>query len=124
MPIVSADQAPTFNIPGVVFTGLASPSRGARETAVWRVVMQPGTPANVHRLSREEILVAVSGAARVSIGGIESDFTSGSAVIVPVDTDFALFNPGSEPFEAIAVLPVGGKAMLPGIDAFTPPWAE
>lgn len=124
MPIVSADEAPTFSIPGVVFTGLASPSRGARENAVWRVVMEPETPANVHRLSREEILVAIAGTARVSIDGVETDLPAGSAVIVPVDTDFALFNPGSEPFEAIAVFPVGGKAILPGIDPFTPPWAE
>ncbi len=36
----------------------------------------------------------ISGAARVSIGGVESDFAAGSAVIVPADTDFALFNPG------------------------------
>ncbi len=124
MPIISAQAAPTFDIPGVTFTGLAAPSRGARENSVWRLVMQPGTPANIHRLSREEILVAISGSARVSIDGIESEFTAGSAVIVPPDTEFALFNPGSEPFEAVAVLPVGGKAILADAAAFTPPWAE
>jgi mannose-6-phosphate isomerase-like protein (cupin superfamily) len=124
MPIISADSAPTFAIPGVVFTGLAAPSRGARENAVWRVVMQPGTPANVHRLSREEIIVAVSGAARVSIDGVEAELTAGGAVVVPPYTDFALFNPGSEPFEAVAILPVGGMATVPGAAPFTPPWAE
>ncbi|MCA9589571.1 MAG: cupin domain-containing protein, partial [Myxococcales bacterium] len=93
MPIISSQDAPTFDIPGVRFIGLAAPSRGATENAVWRVVMQPGTPANVHRLSREEVLVAVSGSARVSIAGVESELTAGSAVIVPPDTDFALYNP-------------------------------
>lgn len=124
MPIISAESAPTFDIPGVTFTGLAAPSRGALDTSVWRVVMQPGTPANLHRLSREEILVAISGTARVSIGGIESDFAAGGAVIVPADTDFSLSNPGPEPFEAVAVLPVGGTASMPGGEPFTPPWAE
>ena len=124
MPIISSQDAPTFDIPGVRFIGLAAPGRGATENAVWRVVMQPGTPANVHRLSREEVLVAVSGSARVSIAGVESELTAGSAVIVPPDTDFALYNPGAEPFEAVAVLPVGGQAMRPGAPAFTPPWAE
>ena len=127
MPIVTASAAPSFNlpgVPGVVFTGLAAPSRGAQENAVWRVVMQPGTPANVHRLSREEVLIAIRGSARVSIDGVQTDIEAGSAVIVPPDTDFALFNPGSEPFEAIAVLPVGGQATVPGAAPFTPPWAE
>ncbi|MCB1489611.1 MAG: cupin domain-containing protein [Bauldia sp.] len=124
MPIVSADAAPTFDIPGVTFTGLAAPSRGASENAVWRFVMQPGTPANLHRLSREEVLVAISGSARVSIGGAESEFTAGSAVIVPPDTEFALYNPGVEPFEAVAVLPVGGQAVIGDAKPFTPPWAE
>ena len=124
MPIISARSAPTFDIPGVTFTGLAAPSRGASENSVWRVAMRPGTPANIHRLSREEILVAISGSARVSIDGTESEFTAGSAVIVPPDTEFALYNPGTEPFEAVAVLPVGGQAMIGDAPPFTPPWAE
>ena len=124
MPVVSAASAPTFAIPGVIFTGLAAPSRGARENAVWRLVMEPGTPANVHRLTREEILVAISGSARVSIAGVEAELMAGDAVIVPAYTDFAMFNPGAEPFAAVAVLPVGGQGILPGKPAFTPPWAE
>jgi mannose-6-phosphate isomerase-like protein (cupin superfamily) len=124
MPIITANEAPTFDIPGVAFTGLASPARGATENAVWRLVMAPGTPPNPHRLTREEIIVAVSGTARVSVAGVESNLAAGGAVVVPPDTDFALSNPGPDPFEAVAVLPVGGKAVIPGVEAFTPPWAE
>ncbi len=124
MTIVSPAKDSTFDIPGVTFTGLAAPSRGARENAVWRLRMLPGTPANPHRLTREEVIVAISGNARVTIGGVDADLPEGCAVIVPPDTEFSLFNPGDVPFEAVAVLPVGGKAILPGTPAFTPPWAE
>ena len=123
MPIVSPSKAATFDIPGVTFVGLAAPSRGARETAVWRVRMLAGTPPTPHRLTREEVIVALSGSARVRIGDVESDLPEGCAVIVPADVDFALSNPGNVCFEAIAVLPVGGKAIMDGGDAFTPPWA-
>jgi hypothetical protein len=44
------------------------------------------------------------------------------AVSLPF-VDFRLDNPGDVPFEAISVLPVGGRAMLPGRAPFTPPWA-
>ena len=97
MTVVSPSQASTFDIPGVTFTGLAAPSRGARENAVWRLRMLPGTPPNPHRLTREEVIVAVSGSARVSIAGVESELPEGSAVIVPPDTEFALYQPGVSP---------------------------
>ena len=123
MPIVSPSKAATFDLPGVTFTGLAAPSRGASETAGWRVTMRAGTPPTAHRLTREEVKVALSGSARVRIAGTESDLPEGCAVIVPANVEFALFNPGKSCFEAIAVLPVGGKAILEDGSAFTPPWA-
>ena len=42
---------------------------------------------------------------------------------IPAFTDFALGNPGEAPFEAVAVFPVGGRAMIAGQTPFTPPWA-
>jgi hypothetical protein len=47
----------------------------------------------------------------------------GGAVIVPADTDFALANPYEAPFRAVAVLPVGGAAVMDG-DTFVPPWVR
>ena len=37
---------------------------------------------------------------------------------------FDLANPYEEPFEAVAVMPVGGRATIPGEAPFVPPWAE
>ncbi len=124
MPVIPAAEAPSFDIPGVRFTGLASPSRGARETAVWRLTMDPSTEPTTHRLTREEIFIAIAGKGRFKIGTEEFDVAAGGAVIVPEDTDFALSNPHDAPFEAVAVLPVGGRARLGDQPAFTPPWAE
>ena len=49
---------------------------------------------------------------------------AGEALIVPADETFELANPHDEAFEAVAVMPVGGRATLPGGDPFVPPWAE
>ncbi len=124
MTIIHAADAPLFEIPGVRFTGLASPKRGARETCAWRVRLDPGTEPTVHRLTREEIFVALSGAATVHLNGATHELAAGDAAIVPADTDFALGNPGETPFEAVVVFPVGGQAMHEGQAPFTPPWAE
>ena len=123
MPVISASDAPRFALPGVTFTGLAAPSRGARETAVWRIALDPGAPGAPHRVTREEIFIAVAGRAVATVGGERHEVAAGSALVIPADTVFSLANPGQEPFEAVVVLPVGGQAAYEGQAPFTPPWA-
>jgi mannose-6-phosphate isomerase-like protein (cupin superfamily) len=121
--LIAAAAAPTFTLPGIEFTGLAAPSRGASESSVWMVRIGPGTPGTPHRLTREEVIVAVEGRARATVGGVDYELEAGGAVIVPPRTEFALANPYAEPFTAVAVLPVGGAAEMNG-ETFIPPWAQ
>ena len=123
MPIIRSSTAPTFTMPGLAVTGLASPSRGARETCAWRLTLAPGTPGALHSVDREEIFVAIAGRALATVGGVEHELATGDALVVPAGEPFALANPGDEPFEAIVALPVGGRATMPEGEAFTPPWA-
>jgi quercetin dioxygenase-like cupin family protein len=123
MTFIAAADAPIFEIPGVTFTGLASPSRGSSENAVWRLSMAPGTAPHPHRLTREEIFVALSGCAEATVGLQRHQLSPGCALVVPAGEDFALSNPHDAPFEALAVLPVGAEAVIPGQAPFVPPWA-
>jgi mannose-6-phosphate isomerase-like protein (cupin superfamily) len=123
MPIIRASTAPTFTMPGLAVTGLASPSRGARETCAWRLTLEPGAPGATHSVDREEIFVAIAGRALATVGGVEHELATGDALVVPAGEPFALANPGDEPFQAIVAFPVGGRAAMPEGDAFTPPWA-
>jgi len=124
MPLITAAAAPVFELPGVRFTGLAAPSRGARETAVCLVSIAPGTVPTAHRLTREETFVAIEGAARATLAGVDYELAAGSALVVPPDTEFALANPHDAPFRAVVALPVGGQAVIGEAAPFTPPWAE
>lgn len=123
MPIIKATAAPTFELHGAVFTGLASPTRGATETCVWRVTIAPGNPGATHTVDREEVFAVLGGRARATIGDEIHELAPGDALIVPPHVGFSLANPHDEPFEAVCVLPVGGRACLPSGDAFVPPWA-
>ena len=86
MPHIPSSDAKVFKIPGTTgttFTVLAAPSRGSHENAVWRVTLDPGTPAKVHQLTREEILIATAGSATASLNGSEISFNAGDALVVP-----------------------------------------
>ena len=122
MPLIRSSAAPSFDIPDLSVLGLAAPSRGARETCVWRVTLPPGAAGAAHTVDREEIFVALSGEARFALDGEDEALTPGDTLIVPAGRTFCLSNPGAQPFTALAVLPVGGRAAMPGGEPFSPPW--
>jgi mannose-6-phosphate isomerase-like protein (cupin superfamily) len=124
MTIVRKADAPVFRLPGLCVTGLASPSRGAAETCTWHLALEPGTGGVPHRVTREEIFVALRGSAVALVDRKEQTLRAGDALVVPPDTEFSLANPSGEPFEAIVAFPVEGKAVSGSEGPFTPPWAE
>lgn len=124
MPVVRAKDAPLFRHAGLAVVGLAAPSRGSRETSVWRVQLPPGAAGVPHSVDREEIFVVLSGCAAASLDDEHIELRAGDALIVPSGQVFSLGNSGAEPVDAIAVAPVGIRARMPSGDAFAPPWAE
>jgi quercetin dioxygenase-like cupin family protein len=122
MPIIRSSAAPQFTIPGLTVTGLAAPSRGARETCVWRLRLAANTPGTLHSVDREEIFVVLSGRATATLDDDTLELAPGDALIVPAQHPFSLANPNAEAFEAIAVLPVGGLAAMHAGAPFAPPW--
>ncbi|HVD16831.1 MAG TPA: cupin domain-containing protein [Actinomycetota bacterium] len=124
MALIPGATAPTFTMPGLAVTGLAAPSRGATQTSVWRLTLDPGADGSEHILDREEVFVVLAGRAVATIDGDEHQLRPGDALVVPPDRPFSLANPHGESFEAVAALPVGGRVHLPGGNPFVPPWAE
>ncbi len=124
MTKIDNSAAPSFDIPGVTFTGVASPSRGTSETAVWRACVAPDMPGTPHHMTREEIIIATRGEGRIRVGNTSHLLRSGDAFAVPAFTEFVLESAGSSPFEAMVVLPVGGRAVVGAEPAFLPPWSR
>ena len=129
MPVIRAADAVHFTLGDASFAGLAAPSRGSRENAVWRVLLTSTEPGAVHSLDHEEVLVALGGRAVATLDGADHDVAPGDCLIVAPGTPFALrcaepLDGGSPAFEAIAVLPAGATACLAGGEPFTPPWAQ
>ncbi|WP_233415117.1 cupin domain-containing protein [Streptomyces sp. N35] len=121
MPIIQASSAPTFDLPNATFTGLAAPSRGAKETCVWKTRVHPGAAPAPHSFDHEEVLVAIAGSAVAVLDGVEHPVTVGDAIIVPAGVEFGLGNPHDEPFEAVVALPVGALAFMNGKSLVPPP---
>jgi mannose-6-phosphate isomerase-like protein (cupin superfamily) len=111
------------DIPGVRFAPIAAPSRGTAENAMWRAIVAPHAEGLLHHMTREEIILAVAGEGRIRIGDDSHPLRPGDAFAVPAFTDFQLEAAGDTPFEAVVVLPVGGRGVIAGRPAFVPPWS-
>src|SRR5512140_3612352 len=105
MPVIHPPSSPTHTLPGAAFTALASPTRGAVSTSVWRVEIAPGAPATPHELTHEEIFVILAGKASVRLGEERREAAAGDAIVVPPDTLFEISNGGEAPLEALCCLP-------------------
>jgi quercetin dioxygenase-like cupin family protein len=123
MTVISSSTAPTFDAGGTFVVGLASPSRGSREIAAWRLRLAPGAASPEHTLSREEVFVALAGRAVAMLSGRRHAVEAGDALLVEPEVPFVLANEGDEPFEAVVSMRCGGLARVGG-ETFAPPWAE
>jgi quercetin dioxygenase-like cupin family protein len=123
MTFIPSELAPTFEQAGTFVVGLASPSRGSREIAAWRLRLAPGSASPDHELTREEVFVALAGEAVATLDGLRHELRAGDALVVHPGQPFRLAVEAHEPFEAVVCMPAGGKAMVDG-KVFSPPWAE
>lgn len=124
MPVFATPERRTFEVGGTRFTSLATPSSGSAETATWYVRVAPRTAGTPHRITREEILVALAGSARATVNGERIELHEGSTLVVPAASDLSLENPYDLEFELLAIYPVGGEVIVGDAAPFTPPWAK
>jgi len=123
MTTIHATEAPRFDLPGLVFTGLASPSRGSTDLCTWRLEIEPGFASpDAHTLDRDEVFMVVVGSIRLSPG--DAPIHPGGAAVVPAGTPIQVSNAGDGPAEVIVAIVAGFRASAgDGSEIGTPPWA-
>jgi len=119
---IRAADAPRFEVHGAHVIGYASPTRGSRSLATWRLVLAPGAESPVHELSVDETFVVLAGTAEFEIDGTPTRVIERDGVTVQANTPFRIRSVGDQPFEAIACVPQGCEARVEGGAPFAPPW--
>lgn len=123
MYIITGPQAPRFDLPGVRFTALASPSRGSKDLCTWRLTVEAGLRSpQSHTLDRDEIFMVISGSIQLAADG--PVLGPGDAAVVPAGAPILLSNPGNVPAEVHVAIAAGFTGtMADGTRVNTPPWA-
>jgi mannose-6-phosphate isomerase-like protein (cupin superfamily) len=123
MTTIHAEEAPRFTLPGLAFTGLASPSRGSAGLCTWRLEIEAGFASpDAHTLDRDEVFTVVAGSIRLSPDGVPVG--PGAAAVVAAGTPIQVSNAGDGPAEVIVAVTAGFRATAEdGTELGTPPWA-
>lgn len=118
-----ADEAPRFQLPGLEFTGLASPSRGCSDLCTWRLTLEAGLSSpEPHTLDRDEVFMVIRGAIRLAPDA--DPIVAGDVAVVPAGTPIQVANVGDSEAEVVVAIPAGfSAAAADGSRIGTPPWA-
>jgi quercetin dioxygenase-like cupin family protein len=118
-----AAETPRFQLPGLEFTGLASPSRGSADLCTWRLTLEHGLSSpEPHTLDRDEIFMVLEGAIRLSADG--DPVRAGDVAVVPAGTPIQVANVGDGEAVVVVAIPSGFTATAAdGSLIGTPPWA-
>jgi mannose-6-phosphate isomerase-like protein (cupin superfamily) len=122
--VITAAEAPRFDLAGIEFAGFAAPSRGSRDVCAWQITVAVGVRSpQPHTLDRDEVFLVTSGAIQLAPDG--EVVRAGDAAIVPAGTPIQVSNPGDEPAQAYVTIGAGFTAtMADGTRIDTPPWAR
>lgn len=133
MPVVRAADATVHDMHGARFNSYASPSRGTGELCAWRVDLPPGSDGVPHTVSREEVMLVLSGTLHVRLtdgpGGPEDPPTimpgrAGDVFVVPAGATVRVSTPDGEGASAWVTTSAGLEATLPDGSRLSPPWAR
>jgi len=124
MPVIRRADAPTFELGGVRVRGGASPSRGADEVLLFRVILEDDAAMPRHTHDHDEVYQVVSGSATAMIGDDSFEVSEGDTVIVPAGTEHEAFVDRGRRAELVSSMLKGTVMIRLNGERVAPPWSE
>ena len=124
MPVIRGSEISHTERGNNRMSGLATPSRGAREVMVWRTICAPGGGPPPHSHDGEEICVVLRGSGIVRKDGGEPErFEAGDVIVAHRETLHEIVADDGVECEWIAALPAGTRTFRADGSELEIPWA-
>ncbi len=125
MNVLRAIDLTAIETPGAnTTTGIATPSRGAREVSVIRQRQQPGGGNPPHTHDREEVMLVTEGSVEVLVGDVSVTLNPGDTLVIPAQTLHQLANVGQADAEWLLIAPAGVGFFHANGEQADPVWAQ
>ncbi|MGA5302380.1 cupin domain-containing protein [Nucisporomicrobium flavum] len=117
-------EAVAHELHGATFHSFVAPSSGSRELCAWRLEVAGGTAGVEHRVSREEVVLLISGELEVAVDGVPGTLRPGEVAFVPAGATFRVDNTSGDAATAWVTTSVGLQATMPDGSSISPPWTR
>jgi quercetin dioxygenase-like cupin family protein len=124
MPVVRRDEAPMFELGGVRVRGGASPSRGANDVLLFRVILEDDAAMPRHTHDHDEVYQVVSGSATAVVGDESYEVREGDTVVIPAGVQHEAFVDAGRSAELVSSMLKGTVMIRPNGERVAPPWSE
>ena len=124
MPFVREQDAVPHRLHGATFHSFVAPASGSGELCAWRLEVAAGTVGVPHWVSREEVLLVLTGELTATIEDETTTVRAGEVAFVPAGARFGLDNTSAGPASAWVTTSVGLEATLPDGSSISPPWVR
>ena len=124
MPIVRHADSVQHRMHGSSFHAYANPGSGSAELCAWRLEVAPGTRGVPHLVSREEVLLILSGELTATLDDVTATVTTGDVLVVPAGARFGVDNLSAGPVTAWVTTSVGLEATMADGSTISPPWVR
>jgi quercetin dioxygenase-like cupin family protein len=124
MAVIRRDDAPMFELGGVRVRGGASPSRGASDLLLYRVILGDDARMPRHTHDHDEVYQVASGSATAVIGDESFDVAEGDTVIIPAGAEHEAYVDGGRRAEFVSSMPAGTVMIRQNGERVTPAWCE
>jgi mannose-6-phosphate isomerase-like protein (cupin superfamily) len=123
MSVVRSTDAVEHEAHGSTFSSFVAPSRGSAQLCAWRLTVPADVQGVAHRPTREEVLLILDGAMRVTLDGEVADLSPGDVAVVPAGSEVCV-DTGAAGVSAWVTTTGGLEAVMPDGSRFAPPWAH
>ena len=123
MSVVRSTDAVEHEAHGSAFSSFVAPSRGSAQLCAWRLTVPADVKGVAHRPTREEVLLILDGAMRVTLDGEAADLGPGDVAVVPAGSEVCV-DTGPAGVSAWVTTTGGLEAVMPDGSRFAPPWAN
>lgn len=122
MTVIRPADAVVHEMHGTRFTSYAAPARGSQELCAWRIDVPPGSTGVAHTITREEVVLVLSGAMDLTLDERVSTVRDGDVAVLPAGATVRVDNTGEAPVTAWVTTSVGLEAELADGSRIVPPW--
>jgi quercetin dioxygenase-like cupin family protein len=124
VPVIRSADAPTFEVGAVRVRGGASPSRGAADVLLFRVILEGDAAMPRHTHDHDEVYQVVSGSATAVLGGESYDVGEGDTVVIPAGLEHEAYVDAGRRAELVSSMLPGTVMIRPNGERVSPPWTE